>query len=165
MFPLVFWGGSRTATISKMVLSVIIVNGFQSLTIITTWSILDIAAVLDSPLGVSPCFLFLFSISLFFILGFTGFTVKCFVAWTYFLLNFLKKIFFLFFQQKVSILTITKGWSNMTIHVQMVPQSTPWFGISCGVPAKQAECYSKLGGQGMKQTHAIGDSIGKLFWK
>ena len=43
-------GGSRTAATSKMELFVIIVNGFQSLTIITKCSILDVAAVLDLPL-------------------------------------------------------------------------------------------------------------------
>ena len=43
-------GGSRTAAISKMELFVIIVNGFQPLTIITKSSILDVAAVLDPPL-------------------------------------------------------------------------------------------------------------------
>ena len=41
---------SRTATTSKMKLFVIIVNGFQPLTIITKWSILDVATVLDPPL-------------------------------------------------------------------------------------------------------------------
>ena len=40
----------QTATASKMDLFVIIVNGFQPLTIITKCSILDIAAVLDPPL-------------------------------------------------------------------------------------------------------------------
>ena len=43
-------GGSRTAGTSKMVRFVIIVNGFQPLTIITKHSILDFAAVLDPPL-------------------------------------------------------------------------------------------------------------------
>ena len=43
-------GGSRTAATSKMELFVIIVNGFQPLTIISKCSILDVAAVLDSPL-------------------------------------------------------------------------------------------------------------------
>ena len=43
-------GESRTAATSKMEHFVIIVNGFQPLTIITKCSILDIAAVLDSPL-------------------------------------------------------------------------------------------------------------------
>ena len=38
------------AATSKMELFVIIVNGFQSLTIITKSSILDVAAVLDPPL-------------------------------------------------------------------------------------------------------------------
>ena len=45
-----FRGGSRTAATSKMELFVIIVNGFQPLTIITKCSILDVAAVLDPPL-------------------------------------------------------------------------------------------------------------------
>ena len=43
-------GGSRAAATSKMELFVIIVNGFQPLTIITKCSILDVAAVLDPPL-------------------------------------------------------------------------------------------------------------------
>ena len=43
-------GGSRTAATSKMERLVIIVNGFQPLTIITKRSILDVAAVLDPPL-------------------------------------------------------------------------------------------------------------------
>ena len=34
----------------------IIFNGFQPLTIITTWSILDVAAVLDPPLNTKSCF-------------------------------------------------------------------------------------------------------------
>ena len=42
--------GSRTAATSKMKLFVIIVNGFQPLTIITKCSILDVPAVLDPPL-------------------------------------------------------------------------------------------------------------------
>ena len=46
--------GSRTAVTSKMERFVIIVNGFQPLTIITKRSILDVAAVLDPPL-VSIC--------------------------------------------------------------------------------------------------------------
>ena len=48
--------GSRAAAISKMERFVIIVNGFQPLTIITKRSILDVAAVLDPPL----VFLFIF---------------------------------------------------------------------------------------------------------
>ena len=40
-------GGSRAAATSKMERFVIIVNGFQPLTIITKCSILDVAAVLD----------------------------------------------------------------------------------------------------------------------
>ena len=43
-------GGSRTAATSKMEHIVIVVNGFQPLTIITKSSILDVAAVLDPPL-------------------------------------------------------------------------------------------------------------------
>ena len=43
-------GGSRAAAISKMEHFVIIVNGWKPLTIITTRSILDVAAALDSPL-------------------------------------------------------------------------------------------------------------------
>ena len=39
--------GSRTSVTSKMELFVIIVNGFQPLTITTKWSILDVATVLD----------------------------------------------------------------------------------------------------------------------
>ena len=45
-----FRGGSKTAATSKMERLVIIVNGFQLLTIITKRSILDVAAVLDPPL-------------------------------------------------------------------------------------------------------------------
>ena len=44
-------GGSRTAATSKMERFVIIINGFQPLTIITKCSILDVAAVLDPPLA------------------------------------------------------------------------------------------------------------------
>ena len=43
-------GGSRADAISKMEHFVIIVNGWKPLTIITTRSILDVAAALDSPL-------------------------------------------------------------------------------------------------------------------
>ena len=46
-------GGSRTAAASKMERFVIIVNGFQPLTIITKRSILDVAAVLDPPLSIN----------------------------------------------------------------------------------------------------------------
>ena len=50
----IFWidprGGSRTAATSKMERFVIIVNGWNALTIITKRSILDVAAVLDRPL-------------------------------------------------------------------------------------------------------------------
>ena len=44
-------GGSRAAVTSKMERFVIIVNGFQPLTIITKSSILDVAAALDPPLN------------------------------------------------------------------------------------------------------------------
>ena len=43
-------GGTKAAATSKMECFVIIVNGFQPLTIITKHSILDIAAALDPPL-------------------------------------------------------------------------------------------------------------------
>ena len=43
-------GGSRVAAASKIERFVIIVNGFQPLTIITKRSILDVAAALDPPL-------------------------------------------------------------------------------------------------------------------
>ena len=43
-------GGSRAAATSKMERFVIIVNGFQPLTIITKRSILDVVEVLDPPL-------------------------------------------------------------------------------------------------------------------
>ena len=43
-------GGSRTAALSKMELFLIVVNGFQPLTIITKCFILDVAAALDTPL-------------------------------------------------------------------------------------------------------------------
>ena len=43
-------GGSRIAATSKMERCVIIVNGFQPLTIITKHSILDVAAALDPSL-------------------------------------------------------------------------------------------------------------------
>ena len=45
-----FRGGSRTAATFKMEFFVVIVNGFQTLAIITKCSILDVAAVLDPPL-------------------------------------------------------------------------------------------------------------------
>ena len=44
-------GGSRTPATSKMELFMIIVNGWKPLTIITKSSILDVAGVLDLPLG------------------------------------------------------------------------------------------------------------------
>ena len=43
-------GGSRTSATSKIERFVIIVNGFQPLTIITKRSILDVAAALEPPL-------------------------------------------------------------------------------------------------------------------
>ena len=43
-------GGSRAAATSKMDCFVIIVNGFQPLTIITKQFILDVAAAVDVPL-------------------------------------------------------------------------------------------------------------------
>ena len=43
-----FRGGSRTVATSKMECFVIIVNGFQPLTIITKHSILDVAAALGT---------------------------------------------------------------------------------------------------------------------
>ena len=46
-----FRGGSRDAATSKMERFVIIVNGFQSLTIITKRSILDVAASLGPPMS------------------------------------------------------------------------------------------------------------------
>ena len=45
-------GEFRTAATSKMERFVIIVNGFQPLTIMTKRSILDVAAVLDPPLPI-----------------------------------------------------------------------------------------------------------------
>ena len=47
-----FREGSRAAAISKMECFVIIVNGFQLLSIITKHSILNVAAALDPPLCV-----------------------------------------------------------------------------------------------------------------
>ena len=44
-------GGSRAAATSKMECFVIIVNGFQPLTIFTKHSILDVAGALDPPLN------------------------------------------------------------------------------------------------------------------
>ena len=43
-------GGSRAASTSKIEHFVIIINGFQPLTIITKCSILDVEAALDPPL-------------------------------------------------------------------------------------------------------------------
>ena len=52
-------GRSRAAASSKMECFVIIVNGFQPLTIITKRSILDVAAVLDLPLNtITKSFIF-----------------------------------------------------------------------------------------------------------
>ena len=51
-------GGSRAAATSKMERFVIIVNGFQPLTIITKSSILDVAAFLDLPLVILMVFMF-----------------------------------------------------------------------------------------------------------
>ena len=45
-----FRGGSRVAATPTMECFVVIVNGFQPLTIITKHSILDVAAALDPPL-------------------------------------------------------------------------------------------------------------------
>ena len=50
MMMVISRGGSRTAATSKMESFVIIVNGFQPLTIITKLTILYVAAVLDPPL-------------------------------------------------------------------------------------------------------------------
>ena len=50
-----FRGGSRAAATSKMERFVIIVNGFQPLTVITKRSILDVAAALDPPLRLDNC--------------------------------------------------------------------------------------------------------------
>ena len=50
LLTIVLRGGSRTAATSKMELFVVIVNGWEPLIIITKWSILDVAAVLDLPL-------------------------------------------------------------------------------------------------------------------
>ena len=47
-------GGSRAAATSKMERFVIIVNGFQPLTIITKRSIFDVAAALVPPLTDPP---------------------------------------------------------------------------------------------------------------
>ena len=53
-------GWSRTAATSKMERFAVIVNGFQPLTIITKYSILDVAAVLDLPKHSNKSFLFPF---------------------------------------------------------------------------------------------------------
>ena len=50
VISIVIRGRSRAAVTSKMERFVIIVNGFQPLTMITKRSILDVAAVLDPPL-------------------------------------------------------------------------------------------------------------------
>ena len=49
-------GGSRAAATSKMEYFVIIVNGFQPLTLITKYSILDFAAALDPLLMIALSF-------------------------------------------------------------------------------------------------------------
>ena len=60
-------GGSRAAATSKMDRFVIIVNGFQPLTIITKRSILDVAAALDPPLYIRLYWqLFFFFLTFFF---------------------------------------------------------------------------------------------------
>ena len=51
-----FRGGSRAVATSKMECFVIIVNGFQPLTIITKHSIVDVAAALDPPLNLKFTF-------------------------------------------------------------------------------------------------------------
>ena len=51
MMKKIIRGGSRTAVTSKVELFVIIVHGFQPLTITTNSSSLDVAAVLDPPLN------------------------------------------------------------------------------------------------------------------
>ena len=43
-------GGYRTAATFKIAVFLIIVNGFQPLTIITKFSVFDVASVLDPPL-------------------------------------------------------------------------------------------------------------------
>ena len=50
-FDIALRGGSRAAATSKMKYFVIIVNGFQSSTIIKKHSILDVAAALDQSLA------------------------------------------------------------------------------------------------------------------
>ena len=55
-----FRSGSRTAATSKTECFVIIVNGFQPLTIITKHSILDVAAALDPPMDLAMSLLFKF---------------------------------------------------------------------------------------------------------
>ena len=52
----IFRGGSRAAATSKMECFVIIVNGFQPLTVITKHSILYVAAALDPPLILTTAF-------------------------------------------------------------------------------------------------------------
>ena len=51
-------GGSRAAASSKMECFVIVVNGFQALTIITKRYILNVAASLDPPLTTASNFFF-----------------------------------------------------------------------------------------------------------
>ena len=52
LHPPLYRGGSRSASTSKMEHFVIIVTGFQPVTIITKRSILDVAALLDPYLSV-----------------------------------------------------------------------------------------------------------------
>ena len=47
---IIYRGGSRAATTSKMELFVVIINSLQPLAVITKGSTLDVAAVLDLPL-------------------------------------------------------------------------------------------------------------------
>ena len=58
-------GGSRTADASKMERFVIIVNGWQSLTVVTKRSILDVATVLDPPLKILKKIINVFFIQVF----------------------------------------------------------------------------------------------------
>ena len=58
-------GGSRTAEASKMERFVIIVNGWQSLTVVTKRSILDVATVLDPPLKILKKIINVFFIQVF----------------------------------------------------------------------------------------------------
>ena len=51
-YEFIYRDGSRAAATSKMECFVIIVNGFQPLTIITKHSILDVEAALDPPVNI-----------------------------------------------------------------------------------------------------------------